>query len=94
MAKRLIVSRSAYLHLDRIIEFNNLRNQSNTYSKKFLKLLFKELNLLEKFPWMGIETSRENTFLLVWDNYYIYYNISDIIIEITAIYHQKENVSR
>lgn len=39
MVKRLIVTRNAYLHIDRIIEFNNLRNQSTTYSKKFVRAL-------------------------------------------------------
>lgn len=94
MVKRLIVSRDAYLHIDRIVEFNNLRNQSDTYSRKFLKALFKELELLKKFPFMGIETNRKNTFLLVWDDYYIYYTVIENTIEIKSIYHQKENVSR
>jgi len=94
VVKRLIVSRDAYLHIDRIVEFNNLRNQSDTYSRKFLKALFKELELLKKFPFMGIETNRKNTFLLVWDDYYIYYTVIENTIEIKSIYHQKENVSR
>jgi len=94
MVKRLIVSRNAYLHLDRIIEFNDLRNQSTTYSRKFIKALFKELELLKKFPLMGIETSRENIYVLIWRKYYIYYKNTNTLIEITAIYHQKENVSR
>lgn len=94
MVKRLTISRIAYTHIDRIIEFNDLRNKSNNYSQKFLKALFKELDLLVKFPYMGIFTSKENTFLLVWDDYYIYYTFLNDAIEITAIRHQKENVTR
>jgi plasmid stabilization system protein ParE len=92
MVKRLVVSRNAYLHIDRIVEFNNQRNQSDRYSRKFLKALFKQLDLLKKFPVMGIETSKENVFLLVWDDYYIYYSILETVIEIQSIYHQKENI--
>ena len=94
MVKRLTISRVAYTHVDKIIEFNNLRNQSDNYSRKFLKSLFKELNLLKKFPYMGINTNRDNTFLLVWNDYYIYYTISESTIDIQAIRHQKENVIR
>jgi len=49
MVKRLIVSREAYLHIDRIIEFNDRRNQSDTYSRKFVKALFRQLELLKNF---------------------------------------------
>jgi plasmid stabilization system protein ParE len=92
MAKRLTVSRTAYLHIDRIIEFNTVRNQSDSYSRKFVKALFKEFKLLKKFPLMGIKTSKENVFLLIWWDYYIYYTLSEDVIEIQEIRHQKENV--
>lgn len=94
MVKRLIVSRTAYLHIDRIIEFNDFRNQSSNYSRKFVRSLFKQLERLKIFPYMGIETGRENTHLLVWDNFYIYYIVTENTVEIKAIYHQKENISR
>lgn len=94
MVKRLIVSRNAYLHIDRIIEINNLRNQSSHYSQKFIRLLFKELEKLKKFPFMGVKTGKENVFLLIWNEYYVYYTITESIIEIQSIYHQKENITR
>ncbi|MBS1530469.1 MAG: type II toxin-antitoxin system RelE/ParE family toxin [Bacteroidetes bacterium] len=94
MAKRLVVSRKAYLDIDRIVEFNNQRNQSTRYSKKFVRSLFREFDKLKKFPAMGIVTGRENTFLLIWDQYHIYYNITDSTVEINSLFHQKENVTR
>ncbi len=94
MVKRLVVTRNAYLHIDRIVEFNNLRNRSTSYSKKFLKSLFKQLKLLKELPMMGMQTSKKDVFLLVWDDYYIYYTFTETIIEIQSIYHQKENITR
>ena len=91
MAKRLIVSRNAYRDIDRIVEFNDVRNKSTTYSKKFVKSLSKEFKRLTKLPFMGIETEQEGMLLLVWDNYYIYYSITETVIEIRAIYHQRED---
>jgi len=45
---------------------------------------------------MGIETNKDNAFLLVWDNFYIYYSIIDEenTIEVNSIYHQKEDIRR
>jgi plasmid stabilization system protein ParE len=94
MVKRLVVTRNAYLHIDRIIEFNNLRNKSTSYSKKFIRALFRELESLKKFPFMGIKTSKEHLLLLIWNDYYIYYTITETTIEIQSIYHQKEDVNR
>ncbi|RVU01727.1 type II toxin-antitoxin system RelE/ParE family toxin [Mucilaginibacter limnophilus] len=92
MAKRLIVAKSAYLHLDRIIEFNNVRNHSNTYSNKIVRALFKQFHLLEKSPYRGKFIS-ENSYVLIWDKFYIFYLVKDDSIEVNAIYHQKENIN-
>nr|WP_294791685.1 type II toxin-antitoxin system RelE/ParE family toxin [uncultured Mucilaginibacter sp.] len=94
MVKRLIVSRTAYLHIDRIIDFNDSRNQSSKYSRKFVKSLFKQLERLKIFPYMGIETGRKDTHLLIWDDFYIYYEVMENAVEIKSIYHQKEDITR
>lgn len=92
MAKKVVVSRTAYLSIDDIIEFNNTRNQSDTYSTKFVKLLFRQFKLLAKFPYLGITTDHKNIYLLIWSRYYIYYAVRDEQIEILSVYHQKQNV--
>lgn len=94
MAKRLIVSRGAYTDIDRIIEFNNTRNQSDRYSTKFLKALFKEFDKLQIHPLMGMQTNKAQNMVLIWNSYNIYYQVSDSFIEIKAIYHHKEKASR
>lgn len=93
MAKRIVFSRKAYTDIDRIVEFNNLRNQSDTYSKKFVKNLNSQLKLLIKHPLIGITTDEPGQLLFIWDDYYIFYVDYEIHIEISSIYHQKENVS-
>jgi len=94
MAKRIVFSRKAFIDIDRIIEFNNRRNKSDTYSRKFLIKLNKRLKLLQKHPLTGIATDEENVLLLVWDQYYVFYSCTDSAIEIKSIYHQKEDVLR
>ncbi|MES2378526.1 MAG: type II toxin-antitoxin system RelE/ParE family toxin [Bacteroidota bacterium] len=94
MAKRVIFSRRAFLDIDRIIEFNDKRNQSDTYSRKFVVNLHKRLKVLLKQPLSGMDTQRDNTLLLIWDQFYIFYKVDDVGIEVKSIYHQKEDLNR
>ena len=94
MAKRIIYSRKAYADIQRIVEFNDRRNQSTAYSRKFLISLKERLLKLSKHPLSGLKTDDADVLLLIWDNYYVFYQLQEITIEITAIYHQKEDVNR
>ena len=38
MAKGLIISRLAYLNIDKIVEFNNNRNKSETYKRTLFEV--------------------------------------------------------
>jgi plasmid stabilization system protein ParE len=90
MAKRVIYTDRAFADIDRIIEFNTLRNKSNTYSNRFVLRLIQ----LSQHPLSGLATNTSDAMLLIWDKYYIFYSVTDTSIEIASIYHQKENVSR
>lgn len=94
MAKVVIYTDRAFDDIDRIIEFNNRRNKSTTYSRKFLASLRKRLQQLPKQPFIGLKTDETDTLLLIWNKYYIFYEVNESTIFILAIYHQKENVSR
>ena len=94
MAKRIVFSKKAFTDIDRIIDFNHRRNQSDTYSRNFLIKLNKRLKLLQNHPLNGVLTDEENVLLLVWDQYYVFYSCNDLTMEIKSIYHQKENVTR
>ncbi len=74
MAKRVILSKRAEIDLERIIEFNNLRNKSDSYSKKLYLELTKRLKLLIKQPLSGLKTDNDNL-LLIWVNYYVFISL-------------------
>lgn len=93
MAKRIVFSKKAYNDIHRIVEFNNLRNQSDTYSKKFIKNLHSSLQTLSKHPLLGIHTNMPDQLLFIWDTFYVFYVNTETAIEITSIYHQKEDVN-
>ncbi len=94
MAKRIVYSRKAFSDIDRIVEFNDSRNKSDIYSKKFLKNLKIHLELLRRNSFMGIATNEPYVLVSIWDSYYIFYVNYENEIEIRSIYHQKEDVSR
>jgi len=93
MVKRLIISPDAFADIDRIVAFNNDRNKSDTYSRKFIKGLFNRLNKLLSSPYIGQRTSLENELLIIWTDYYIFYYLDSEYVVISKIYHQKEDVS-
>lgn len=94
MAKRIVYSKKAFVDIDRIVEFNNRRNQSDTYSKKFLKNLKSHLELLSRNSFIGVVTDEPDVLLSIWDSYYIFYVNQESGIQIRSIYHQKEDVNR
>lgn len=95
MAERLIISRNAFKDIDRIIDFNNFRNQSTVYSSKIVKKLRIRFKKITKNPSIGLKTSKPNVHLLIWDSFYIYYAYQSAqkTISVINIFHQKENVA-
>ncbi len=95
MARQVILSAKAYADIDRIVEFNNRRNHSEAFSKNFIKTLFAQFELLKTYPSIGIKTSENETLVFVYDEFYIFYALNALgDIEVSSIYHQKENISR
>jgi len=92
MAKRIVFSRKAFADIDRITDFYNRRNRSDIYSRKIVAGLNKRLKSLQKQPLTGINTDEPTTLLLIWDQFYVFYGITETAIEIKSIYHQKENI--
>ena len=66
MAGRVILSAKAYADIDRIVEFNNNRNKSDIYSKKFIKSLYQQLKILENHKTVGIKIVEENIYVFIW----------------------------
>lgn len=93
MVKRLIISQAAFADIDRIVIFNNERNQSDLYSKKFIKSLFSRFNKILITPKLARKTNLNNQFVIIWSDYYIFYYIEKEYIIISKIYHQKEDIS-
>jgi len=83
--RKLIWSNRAKISIYRILKFYIDRNKSNTYSEKLFNIFNKEIQLLTKYPNLGVLTNIKNVRGLITGNYIIYYEITrkEIIIHTT-----------
>jgi plasmid stabilization system protein ParE len=89
--RRLIWSNRAKISLYSILKFYADRNSSKTYSEKLYKKFNKEIQLLLKYPNIGIMTDLKNVRGLIIGNYIIYYEVSLKEIIIHTIWDSRQN---
>lgn len=77
MAKRIIWTKRADRTFTQILEFYIKRNGSKTYSRKLQKEIQSILETLLKQPLLGIKTEKERLRVLIYDNFKIFYELSD-----------------
>ncbi len=68
MAKRIVFSKKAFIDIDRIIEFNNRKNLTNTYSRKFWPYNVLRGEVFNKKERRGLGPSCNNGFQSVEKN--------------------------
>ena len=92
MAKRRIIwSHRARISLYRILKFFADRNRSKVYSAKLYKKINQEIQILEKYPNIGIQTDLKNVRGLISGHYIIYYEITEKEIIIHTIWDNRQN---
>jgi len=89
--RKLIWSNRAKISIYRILKFYIDRNKSNTYSEKLLNIFKKEIQLLTKYPNLGVLTNIKNVRGLITGNYIIYYEITRKEIIIHTIWDSRQN---
>ena len=91
MATIIIWSNIASSDLRDILEFFNIRNKSNTYSKKLYKTISQEINRLIIFPEIGRVTDYKNFRSLVVLDYLIFYTLIDDNIFIIRVWDSRQD---
>jgi plasmid stabilization system protein ParE len=89
--RKLIWSNRAKISIYRILKFYIDRNKSNTYSEKLFNIFNKEIQLLTKYPNLGVLTNIKNVRGLITGNYIIYYEITRKEIIIHTIWDSRQN---
>jgi plasmid stabilization system protein ParE len=92
MAKRKIIwSKRARIKRYEILKFYNDRNKSNTYSIKLNRRINKELQLLIKYPNIGIKTDIKGVRGLIIENFILFHELDKNIIIVHYIWDSRQN---
>jgi len=91
MARSIIWTTKAKHSISSILEFYNIRNQSNTYSLKLFDEINNRIILLSKFPFLGRKTTENNIRIMIKSHYSIYYEIFPNEILILFVWDSRQN---
>ena len=89
--QRIIWSPRAKLDLFEILDYYFKRNGSKTYSIKLNFDFRKATKIIAKYPNLGIQTDIPNIRVLIEDNYAVFYEIKNDVIEISSIWDCRQN---
>lgn len=91
MARKIIWTSRAEEVFHRILEFYLRRNETKTYSRKLNAEIKQIINLLKKFPFLGISIDIENIRVLIKSDFRIFYKIMPEEIVILLIWDCRHN---
>jgi len=85
MAREIIWSFTAEEEKNEILRFWLFHNQSPTYSLKLDEQIYKAIELLPYYPFIGRKTNFGRARLIIVDNYLIFYEVTETQILILSI---------
>jgi len=91
MAKRLIWSTNAQNDRIEIFGYWNNRNKSKIYSRKLNEIFREHIEIILRYPDIGLPTDIENVRSRTVRDYQIIYLIRDVSIIILAIWDNRQN---
>ena len=92
MVKREIIwSHRAKIKLYEVLEYFADRNKSRTYSGHLYKQINKELEILKRYPKLGLKTDIESIRCLIFGDYMIFYEDKTDRIIIHSIWDCRQN---
>lgn len=90
MPNRIVWSQKALAQFRFTVRYWDLRNQSQSYSKRFKDLILRELNILLEFP-NAFPESTPGTRKMTVDNFIILYTIKAESIVVIHFYDGRQN---
>lgn len=82
----MVATPRAKLDLFEILDYYYKRNGSKTYSVRLNFDFQKATKMIAKYPTLGIQTDIPNIRVLIKNNYAIFYEIKNEVIEISSIW--------
>ena len=94
MVKQIIWSPKALDERKDILTYWNLRNKSNSYSKKLDRLFKEATKIIKSFPKVGKLTDSENVRIKIVRDYLIIYEETENTINILSIWDGRQDPSK
>lgn len=91
MVRRVVWTKEAQKDRKEIFSYWNRRNQSKFYSKKLNQFFQNSIQLIVKFPNIGLPTEIENVQIVIIKNYYLIYELLENNIIILSIWDCRQN---
>jgi plasmid stabilization system protein ParE len=92
MARRNVIwTKTADLQFVGILEYWVIRNKSNTYSKKLVKLVSDRTKQIAKNPFIYKSTDFKDTRVASLRNFSIYYKVTDEQVVISAFWDNRQD---
>lgn len=89
--RKIIWSKASIKKLEEILDFYEIRNGNNNYSKKLYSKIVRDVNLLKVSAKIGVQTDEENIRGLIISDYIVFYEIKKSTIVILTIWDCQQN---
>jgi plasmid stabilization system protein ParE len=89
--RKIIWSKLSIEKLEEILDFYEIRNGNNNYSKKLYSKIVRDVNLLKLSAKIGVQTDEENIRGLIITDYIVFYEITQKTIVILTIWDCQQN---
>lgn len=91
MVEKVIWTQTAYSQKIAVFEYWNQKNGSNAYSLKLENAVNDVIELLVKFPHLGVKTQLKNVRVKIIKNYLLIYRLSNDTLYILLFWDSRQN---
>ncbi|GAB4246198.1 MAG: hypothetical protein Tsb0034_25090 [Ekhidna sp.] len=91
MVEKVVWTQTAYSQKIAVLDYWNKKNGSNSYSRKLEDAVNNAIELLQKFPHLGVKTQLANVRVKVIKNYLLIYRLSDDTIYVLLFWDSRQN---
>lgn len=88
---KIVWSELAIRNRNEIFKYWNHRNKSTSYSKKLRGIISEAIEIIQKYPNIGIPTDRMDTRIKIVRDYYLIYRIKGDGIRILNFWDSRQN---
>ncbi|MEQ8904976.1 type II toxin-antitoxin system RelE/ParE family toxin [Ekhidna sp.] len=91
MVKEVVWTQTAYSQKIEVYEYWNKKNGSSSFSEKLEKTINDAIDLIKKFPQLGVKTQLKNVRIKIIKNYLLIYRVSEDTLFILLFWDSRQN---